>query len=232
VFFFVLLFVNISQMQLISISILSYIVGMFPTALIIVYLITGKDVRRGGSNNMGAMNTMRIVKKEKNIITAFFAFLLVWFGDMGKAILTILIAQKIGGTDVVLSITLAAFFVILGHNYPFILKFKGGRGAASLMGILLYFNKTLFLFWVLIIFLCMTLFEIFFSAKKKKIVSWKLIFHAISEQIVGRLIGEIVALIPFFIYGGMAFYPALAGTILVIVRHRDRLINQLKKEFA
>lgn len=216
-------------MQLITVSILSYIIGMFPTALIIVYLVTGKDVRSGGSNNMGAMNTMRIVKKEKNTVIAFIAFLLVWFGDMGKAILAILIAQKMGGADVVLSFTLAAFFVILGHNYPFILKFKGGRGAASLMGILLYFNPTLFLIWVMIIFFCMVLFELFFSSGKKKKISTKMIFHAISEQIVGRLIGEIVALIPFYIYGGAAFYPALAGTILVIVRHKNRLLQQLKK---
>ncbi len=121
-------------MNYLYICLISYLLGTFPTALVIVKLLIKKDVRSDESGNMGAMNTLRMVKKNKNLFLAIIAFLIVWLTDCGKAILAIIIAQNLIPNST-LAITLATFFVILGHNYPIWLKFKGGRGAACLMGI-------------------------------------------------------------------------------------------------
>ncbi len=213
------------------ISITAYLFGMIPTALLVVYVLTGKDVRSAGSENMGALNTLRRVKKEKNLPVALFAFLIVAGGDMLKAIGAVLIAQQLFGKTDVIGLTLATFFVVLGHNYPIILGFKGGRGAASLMGIVIYFNIKLFFIWILIIFISMLVFEFFFTpSKKTKKNTISFLTHAVSEQILGRLVGEMIALIPFYLYGGILFYPALAGTLLVILRHNKRLIRQFQQK--
>jgi len=144
---------------------------------------------------------------------------------MAKAILAVTIARRVG-VDPVIATTVAAFFVILGHNYPFYLQFKGGRGAASLMGVMIMFRPDLFLMWVLVIFAFMVGFEAMFQRMQGKRVS---VFHSVSEQIIGRLVGEVVAAIPFYFLDRALFWPVLAGTVLVIYKHKPRLIAQVQK---
>lgn len=201
--------------------IISYLVGCFPSALIIVYLFTGKDVRSGGSGNMGALNTLRTVKKEKkNTLPAAIAFLIVVIFDFGKGILVLNWFKS----DPVL----ATFFVILGHNYPIFLKFYGGRGAATLMGIILYYQPLMLLVWFFTLVVFMYLTEIIIFTIKKSKTRFPSFSHIISEQILGRLIGEVFALVPIYIYNRQLFLPVLAGTFLVLIRHYDRLKKQLK----
>ena len=208
-------------MSIINPIIISYLIGCFPSALIIVYLFTGKDVRSGGSGNMGALNTLRTVKKEKrNTILALLAFLIVAALDFGKGAL----AVNLFKTNPVL----AAFFVILGHNYPVFLKFYGGRGAATLMGIILYYQPLMLILWLLTLVVFMYLTEISIFIIKKSKTRFPSFFHIISEQILGRLIGEVFALVPIYFLNRQLFLPVLAGTILVLIRHRDRLKKQLK----
>lgn len=215
-------------MNYIIIAILSYLLGSFPTALIIVYLFTKKDVRSGESGNMGAMNTLRMIKKEKGIALAFLGFLIVWIFDMSKAVIASLISLKIS-PNFILTITISSFFTILGHNYPIWLKGKGGRGAASLMGIIIYYHLIVFLYWIATIFLSSVVFEYIYRIIKHKKIDFKMIPYAISEQIIGRLVGEIVAVYVVYLLDQKLFFPVLLGTILIIYRHKERVKRQLKK---
>lgn len=215
-------------MNYLLICLISYFLGSFPTALIIVNLFIKKDVRSDESGNMGAMNTLRMVKKDKNTISAAIAFLIVWLTDCAKAILAIIITQLLIPSSI-LAITLASFFVVFGHNYPIWLKGKGGRGASCLMGVMMYLNWPVFFYWLLAVFLGSVITELIIRIIKKQPFHFKTIFKAISDQIAGRLLGEILAVIMIYFVDQKLFYPVLFSTILIIYRHKDRLIKQLAK---
>jgi len=208
------------------VGIIAYTLGMIPSALIVVFLFTKRDVRVGGSKNMGAMNTFRTVKKYRTIWVAIPAFLFVWIADMGKAILAVIIAQALMPHSI-LAIAIATFFSLLGHNYPLILKGKGGRGAASFMGILLYINWKLFFIWNIGIYFFMIATELFFSVIRKEKISINTFVHAIGEQIIGRLIGEVIVLYFVYLLEPQFILPAIAGTALIIIRHKKRLFDQI-----
>lgn len=208
----------------IAISLISYILGSIPFALVINKLFFKQDIRTFGSRNVGALNTLRTASKEKGKLIGLIAFVLVFSLDFGKAILSVILAQILIPNSV-LSITLATLFVILGHNYSLFLKFKGGRGAASFLGILLYLDPKSFLGWIGLVLLFMILFELF--AKRK--VNKKFLKHAISDQVLGRLFGEVFALFWLYLYNMTIFFPALVATPLILIAHKDRLDEQLKK---
>ncbi len=208
----------------ILIALLSYILGSIPFALIYVRLLLGKDMRQFGSKNTGALNTLRVVSHEKGKKWGIPSFFLVFFLDAFKAILAVMIATHFIENQVI-AMTLATFFAILGHNYPVFLKFKGGRGAACLLGVLFYYNPVVFIGWLGLVFCFILLTEIFMGG----IISKKFLKNAISEQIIGRLLGEIYALWWISIFAPTLFYPILLGTILIIIAHKDRVEDQIKK---
>ncbi len=216
-------------MTYLLIAFISYLLGTFPTALILVKILTKKDVRSGESGNMGAMNTLRMVKKYEGLPAAIISFFTVWLVDCSKAILAVIIAQKLN-SNFVMSTTLATFFVILGHNYPIWLKGHGGRGASCLMGIMMYSKFSVLIYWLLTVFLSSLIFEIIFRIFKKQTITPKIIFQSISNQILGRLIGEIIAVFVIYLIYPSLFYPILFGTILILLRHTTRLKNQLKDQ--
>ncbi|HPD19685.1 MAG TPA: glycerol-3-phosphate acyltransferase [Candidatus Pacearchaeota archaeon] len=210
-------------MKYFIVILVSYLLGSIPFGLIINKLFfKEKDLRQAGSKNIGALNTLRVAGKEKGKITGIIAFFLVFLLDGGKAVLSVYLAQSLINTS--LATALAAFFVVLGHNHSLFLKFKGGRGAASLMGILFYFDWKAFFGWIILIFCFMVLFEILAGRKLNK----KFLKHAVSDQVAGRLAGEVFALFWLYTYNILIFYPALAATPLILLAHRDRLAEQIK----
>lgn len=215
------------MIEYILICLISYLLGSIPTALLYVKAVTGIDLRKVGSKNTGALNTLRIISKEKGKAAGVLGFLFVFLLDGGKAVFSGLLAIKILAPDpqnYVIALTLATFFAVLGHNYSIFLKFKGGRGAASLIGVLLWFDFKAFLAWMGTIILFMIVFEIFLRKEKTQ----SLIKNAVSDQIIGRLIGEIVAVISIYIFSPMLFWPTLAATPLILIRHKKRLTDQIK----
>lgn len=124
---------NVIALSIIAI-ILAYFIGAFPSAFIVAKLRKGIDIRQVGSRNMGAMNTFYKV--------GFWWGLLVLFLDIGKGALAVAVAWqlvKIADIQLAAYIQLAAGVVaVLGHSFPVFLKFKGGRGGASCIGILVY----------------------------------------------------------------------------------------------
>ena len=209
----------------ILISLIAYLLGSIPFALIYVKLFLGKDMRTFGSKNTGALNTLRIVAHEKGKGLGLASFLIVFLLDAFKSVLAVIIAMHFIPENPVLAISLGTFFSILGHNYSFILNFKGGRGAASLLGILLFLNWKIFIGWLITVVCFMLLFEIFFGGK----VNSKFLKKAISDQIIGRLIGEAYAIWWISLVAPTLFYPALLGTILVVIAHKDRAMEQIKE---
>ena len=106
----------------------SYLIGAIPFGLLLVKLLGGGDIRQQGSGNIGATNVLRSVGKKAGI-----AALLL---DMTKGAIPVLVAVSIYGHDhlITLYCALAAF---LGHLYPIYIGFKGGKGVATALGVLL-----------------------------------------------------------------------------------------------
>lgn len=211
----------------ISVAVGSYLFGCLPSALIIVKIFTGEDVRSGGSKNIGALNALRVVTKFRGLPLGLIAFLIVIILDFGKAVAVTLLAQKLIPMYAEFAFIIAAFFVILGHNYPIFLKFKGGRGAACLLGILLYYNIAAFWAWIGTV----ALFSILLEVIDKKKFNIKVIIGGASNQILGRLVGEVVALLPVYLLHPTSalFASLLVTTPLVLIRHAERLRQQLSK---
>lgn len=104
----------------------AYLLGSVPTGFLMGYL-SGVDVRRAGSGNVGATNVARVVGKKQGLIT-----LLV---DVAKGFIPGILAVSLGLDDVVTSLVALAAF--LGHLYPVFLYFQGGKGVATALGVFL-----------------------------------------------------------------------------------------------
>jgi len=130
-----------SNIYLIIIFVVAYLLGSFPTAYLVVKKITGQDIRKIGTGNVGAMNVSRATGRGS-------LFWLTVIVDIGKGALAVLIPQWFSflGYNLFWAITLAAFGAVLGHCFSIFLKFQGGKAQASLIGILAILNWQWLLF--------------------------------------------------------------------------------------
>ena len=120
----------------IVVAILAYLLGSISFSVIISKRMAGFDVREKGSGNAGSTNVLRTVGKKAAIITLIC--------DILKGVVAILIALLAGriiqGLDNALLVQIAGVFVILGHTFPVFFRFKGGKGIATSLGVLLIIN--------------------------------------------------------------------------------------------
>lgn len=125
-------------MERIICLVIGYVFGLFQTAYIYGKL-HGIDIRNYGSGNAGTTNTLRVFGTK--------AGLLVLLGDIVKCILAVVITSVIfkntHGDEIYLLKMYAATGAIAGHNFPFYLKFKGGKGIAATAGLILSFHPYL-----------------------------------------------------------------------------------------
>lgn len=116
----------------------AYLLGSFQTSYIIGKLLKKVDIRDYGSGNPGATNAIRVFG------TKFGMFVLVI--DALKGALSIAVPKLLfGGTDIAAEL-LIGIFTIIGHNYPFYMGFKGGKGVAASIGIILMIDWRAFVF--------------------------------------------------------------------------------------
>lgn len=135
------------------IGIISYLIGSINSSIIISRIVMGKDIRESGSGNAGATNVLRTMGKKYAVITLII--------DVLKGVIAVLIARLWVGKDFpdgygVLSQTLGSDFleyqklilsvqlpyiagvcVVLGHNFPIFFGFKGGKGVATSLGVVM-----------------------------------------------------------------------------------------------
>ncbi|MBW2484634.1 MAG: glycerol-3-phosphate 1-O-acyltransferase PlsY [Deltaproteobacteria bacterium] len=115
--------------------IISYLIGSIPTGLLLAKAVGGGDIRKAGSGNIGATNVTRLLGKKLGMITLL--------GDVLKAAIPMLAVYwyfahtglAISVQEVDLAVSLCGGAAFLGHIFPVYLKFKGGKGVATALGV-------------------------------------------------------------------------------------------------
>lgn len=119
----------INEILLISITLIcAYLIGSFPSAYLAGRFRRGIDIREVGSKNVGAMNVFYKV--------GFVTGLLVLAVDIGKGAAAVALARWLGVP--MIAELFAGVAAVIGHSFPVWLKFRGGRGGATIIGILIF----------------------------------------------------------------------------------------------
>ena len=120
----------------IIIAVIAYLIGSINFSVILSKKMAGFDVREKGSGNAGTTNMLRSVGKKAAVITLFC--------DILKGVVSIVIAIIVGNIaknlDRELLLQIAGIAVVLGHTFPIFFGFKGGKGVATSLGVLLMSN--------------------------------------------------------------------------------------------
>ena len=185
-------------MELFIIGIISYLMGSIPFGLILTKVFLKKDIREIGSGNIGATNALRTGNK----LIGYSTLIL----DVLKAVIPVLYV-KINFHDAVYISALCAF---IGHVFPVWLKFKGGKGVATYVGILFSLN----IIYGLIFGIC-----------------WLIIFFMYKYSSLASLIGSLsIPVYILFLEGleNVFFYTIMF--ILIIFTHRENIKRLKNKE--
>ena len=125
----------------IIVAIIAYLIGSINFSIILSKKMAGFDIREKGSGNAGSTNMLRAVGKKAAILTLIL--------DILKGVLAVLISILIGNiankyfesnVQNYILVQIAGIFVIIGHTFPIFYKFKGGKGVATSLGVLLVTN--------------------------------------------------------------------------------------------
>ncbi|MDB2494259.1 glycerol-3-phosphate 1-O-acyltransferase PlsY [Candidatus Pelagibacter bacterium] len=185
-------------MDYLIVGILSYLMGSIPFGLILTKIFLNKDIREIGSGNIGATNALRTGNK----LIGYSTLIL----DIAKAIIPVIFV-KINYPDLIYIASLCAF---LGHVFPIWLKFKGGKGVATYVGILFSINLLL---------------GIIFAA------SWGIIFLMFRYSSLSSIIGSIS--VPIYILitdqtSNAIFFSIMF--VLIFFTHRENIKRLKNKE--
>ena len=124
------------MIETLIVAIIAYLIGSINFSVIFSKKMAGFDVREKGSGNAGTTNMLRTVGKKAAAITLVC--------DILKGVVAILIAMLVGnlveGSNGSLLVQVAGIAVILGHTFPVFFKFKGGKGVATSLGVLIMSN--------------------------------------------------------------------------------------------
>ena len=164
---------------------IGYLIGTINPSYIISKL-RGGDIREKGSGNAGASNALIVYGKLVGVFCAFF--------DIGKAFFAVWLMQSIF-PNLSLIYALTAVSAILGHIFPFYMNFRGGKGLASLGGVILAYNWLVFLIMLLgaIIIGLITNYICFIPMTAA--VVFPIVYGVMRKDLIGALILYIAAVV-------------------------------------
>ena len=185
------------MMDYILVAVFSYIIGSIPSGLILGRLFWHTDLRAHGSRNIGATNAWRTLGKGAGIA--------VFIADCIKGQAGVLLGLSLPGTPI--AAVIGGLFAIIGHSFSLFLRFHGGKGVATSLGVLSIlmgnFTFLVFAIWLIIFY-------------KTRYVSLGSVSAAVLTPILAAAFGYPMEYILF----------AMLASALVILRHREN-INRL-----
>ena len=185
-------------MEYLIVGITSYLMGSIPFGFILTKIFLKKDIREIGSGNIGATNALRTGNK----LVGYSTLIL----DILKAIIPV-IYVKMNYPELIYIASLCAF---LGHVFPIWLKFKGGKGVATYVGILFSINILLGLIFA---------------------VSWGVVFLIFRYSSLSSIVGSLS--IPLYLFvtdekSSVIFF--ITMFVLIFFTHRENIIRLKNKE--
>ena len=181
------------NLDILFVIIYSYMLGSIPFGLIITKFFLGKDIRNIGSGNIGTTNVLRTGKSSLAAATLVL--------DVFKGYISIFIAHKYFNELIYLS----ALICFIGHIFPLWLKFKGGKGVAAYLGIILGISFP---------------FGIVFG------IAWLLIAVIFRYASLSSIIGSMSVLIySFFMDNEIQTYLLFIIFIIIVYTHRNNIIR-------
>ena len=191
---------------------ISYFIGSIPFGYIIFKFKKNDDIRKYGSGNIGATNVNRLLGKKLGFITLFF--------DFSKTFFLCLIITIFYGKDLS---AICGFLAILGHIFPIWLKFKGGKGVASFLGLLCIISWPLTLIFCIVWLITVKLLK--FSAAGAIIA---IIFNIVIFKLI--LLMQFSKNILFWIPGTpFEFNLIFILSIIILYKHKTNLIGFFRK---
>ena len=192
-------------MTLFTLTLLAYLLGSVPFAVIVSRAFALPDPRSYGSGNPGATNVLRSGKIPAAVLTLV--------GDAGKGWLAVFVAQRLADAEAGnMAMAVVALAVTLGHMYPVFLRFRGGKGVSTACGVLVALDL-----WL----------------AAGTVATWLIIAFFFRYSSLAAIIGAAFAVFfSFFLYGmsRLALEPAVAVTVislLLVWRHRSNIRNLL-----
>lgn len=197
--------------------VVGYIFGLFQTAYF-YGKAHGIDIRQHGSGNSGTTNALRVLGTKAGLI--------VFAGDCLKCIIAIVLTKLVFGTSHTEAVYLLAIYtaagVILGHNFPFYMNFKGGKGIAATAGLVLAFHPYFIPMGVILFF------GAFLTTHYVSLGSLLVYAGLLIEMIVCGQLG---------VFTGMAqgqlielYLVTLILTIMAFWKHRANIVRLIKGE--
>lgn len=187
---------NSPTLYFLAAVVLGYMLGAIPFGLVLTKLSGLGDIRSIGSGNIGATNVLRTGRKDLAAATLLL--------DGGKGTAAALLGAYYG-PDVML---VAAFAAFIGHLFPVWLRFKGGKGVATFLGVLLGVA------WPVGVFACLTWLAVAFTLRYSSLSA--LVAAALSPVLAWFVIGPEVAIL------------AALMAVLVYLRHHENIARLLK----
>ena len=190
-------------------AVIAYLIGSVNFSVIISKKMAGFDVREKGSGNAGSTNVLRTVGKKAAIITLIC--------DILKGVVSVLIALLIGwiagdSANSAIVVEIAALAVVIGHTFPVFFEFKGGKGVATSLGVILIVNWKIGLICLVFALALMALTRMVSLGS----ISASVLFAVLTMFIRDSYVGGIDFDFSFIIFG-------ILLAALVIFNHRTNL---------
>lgn len=194
-------------------ALIAYAIGSVNFSVIISRKMAGFDVREKGSGNAGTTNMLRSVGKKAAIITLIC--------DILKGVVAIAIAILVSNfmDDINPSIlaTIAGFFVVVGHTFPIFFEFRGGKGVATALGVLLVINWQIGLICLVFALLLMALTKMVSLGSIMAAILFPVLTLFITENYIDEIVkAESGNRLAYIIFG-------IAMAALVLFNHRANL---------
>jgi glycerol-3-phosphate acyltransferase PlsY len=194
----------------------AYLISGIPFGLILAKIFGGVDIRRAGSGNIGATNVLRVLKDKDPDLAKKLSIITVIL-DAIKGVLVLIVAKMFGADDNILW-TIAVLSVI-GHCFSPFLKFEGGKGVATSMGVFMF---------MLPIETLIAVATWFIAGKVLKISSISsligLFAFIVSSYILHPKIPEIDTHAPIFIISFIVFYKHIPNIIRLLKREEGKVV--------
>lgn len=207
------------MLTIVIVAVIAYLAGSFPTAYLIVKYRHHRDIRREGTGNVGARNSLDVTGSRAT-------FLVVLLVDLLKGAVSVAGVYYLLG-DSFWPGAAAVVGVVAGHNYSPWIGFKGGRGLAPAAGAMLVFNPVVVAYWVVLWLI---------ARWRLKNVHWGNIWATMLTPVLVASAKNLSNILNLFSPSSELdiFYATLAFTVLILLRHieplRELLLHKNAKD--